>query len=274
MINRSFTRTILNSTETTAKTKSLTADTLALEMTTSDVFYMGFKQPFATRYFHFTTPNTNACTLSLEYWNGLEWRPVEDLVDETLGFTKSGFVSWVNPAADWKAISQAPIAARTVSNELATELLYYWIRIKVSADLSAGTELQSLVNLFCHDSDFRALYPDLVNDSRWLPSGRSDFMDQYAAARDQVVTYLKQSGKITDEGDVIDINEVSIAAVHATAYVLLHPIKGSEEIRQGAKDAYAAMAKQLERTMIAVDTNKDGKISPAEQPSGTNWLRR
>jgi hypothetical protein len=273
MINRSITRTILNATETTAQTKTLTSDSLAFEMTTGDVFYLGFKQPFATRYFDFQTPNTNACTLTLEYWNGVAWKTVEDLIDETQGFTKSGFIAWLNPG-NWIKIAQAPIKAVDARNVLDTSLWYFWLRIKVSADLSAGTALQSVVNLFCHDDGLRALYPDLVSDTRWLPAGRTDFMEQFAAARDLVVNHLKQAGKITDEGDILDINEVATAAVHATAYVILHPVKGSEEVRLAAKDAYAAMSKQLERSMVAVDEDKDGRISEPELPTGTNWLRR
>jgi hypothetical protein len=273
MINRNVTRTILNTTETTAKTKSLESDVLPFALASSDYFYIGFRQPFATRYFYLSTPNTNPCTISIEFWNGNQWLTVEDIIDETEGFTKSGFVSWVNPPG-WIQYYQAPVIAKDPRNTADTELRYYWLRMKVSASLSAGTELQAVVNLFCTDNLFRAYYPDIFNDSRYLPPGRTDLMEQYQAARDLVVMRLKQAGKIAGEGDILEINEVAIAAAHATAYVILQPMKGGDDVQQAKKDAFQAMERELTRAMITVDSNEDGRTEPEERPTGTNWVTR
>lgn len=274
MINRNVTRTILNGVETTAKTKSLSNVPLTCALTTTTYLYLGFKQPFTTRYINLSVVNTNACTLAVSYWDGSAWTAVEDLVDETNGFTQSGFISWLN-FGQWDRKSQTPIIAVGSENEAQLDLEYYWVRITTSVDMSATTAIQSVTNLFCHDTLMATYYPEILSDTRYLPSNRTDFMEQYQAAKDHVVRRMRQMGKITDEGDILDIVDVSVAAVHATAYIILNPIaKGSDELRAAANDAYKACEAELSRGTQAVDTNKDGMIVPAEKFSGTLFLSR
>jgi hypothetical protein len=273
MINRWTTRTVLNTTETTAKTKSVESDALAFALTTADYFYLGFKQPFTTRYFHFAQPNTNACTLTVEFWNANAWKAVEDLVDETNGFTKSGYVSWLN-FGTWFYKQESPVSAVAPENGLQLDLMYYWIRIKVSANLSAGTLLQSVTNLFCNETLFSVYYPELLSDARYLPPGQTDFMPQFFAATQHVVKRLRQMAKIDDEGQILDINDVAVAACHATAYVILNPLARDQESKDVAKAAFKECEDELSRTTMSVDENKDGRIDATEKFSGTTFLSR
>jgi len=274
MINRSFTRTILGGVETTDKTKSVSSTSLTFELTTSDYFYLGFKQPFTTRYFDFSVPNATACTLTAQYLNAQgQWVSVEDLVDETFGFTQSGFISWLNFGL-WDKKTQAPIVAVATENSTQLDLEYYWVRFKTSANLSSGTTLQSVTNIFCNDVLFGTYYPDLLSDTRYLPNGRHNFMDQYVAAKDHVVRRMRQMGKITDEGDLIDITDVAVAACHATAYIILNPIARDEESRALANAARNACEAELSRGTQSVDSNKDGRVEETEKFSGTSFLSR
>lgn len=273
MINRNITRVILDSTEVTDKTKSVSSKPLALAMTSSDYLYLGFKQPFTTRYFQFETPNTTALTLSAEFWNGQTWLSVEDFVDETSGFTQSGFISWMNMGR-WMYSNQAPISPVYTYDSYAMDLKYYWLRLKTSGTLSAGTSLQSIVNLFCDDTLFSVYYPDLLSDSRYLPTNRSNFMEQYLAAKDYVVRRMRQMGKITDEGDILDVTDVAVAACHATAYIILNPIARDQESRDTANAALKACEAELARGTQTVDTNKDGVLEQAEKFSGTSFMKR
>jgi hypothetical protein len=271
MINRSFTRTILNGTETTFQTKTIASDSLAFELTTSDYFYLGFKSPFTTRYFHFSELNVNTSTLTVEYWNGTVWKSVEDLVDQTDGFTKNGFLSWINPG-DWFRHEQAPVIA---VNTFSQKLYHYWIRISVSDDLSVDTALQSVLNLFCDMDYFTAFYPEIANDTRYLPSGRTDFLEQLNSAKDLIVLRMKQKGEIKDEADILDINEVAVATAHATAYIILHPIAGDESTAKRRDDALKAMNAEIASGVKVVDQDRSGDIEEIEtdvQP--THWGTR
>jgi hypothetical protein len=265
MLYRNTTRTILNATDTTEKTKSINSLALSLVMTASgpDYLYLGVKKPFTTRYFYFATPNTNPCTLTVEYWNGTAWTAVEDLIDQTHGFTQSGFISWTG-SSNWNYKEQTPIVA---SSSVDPKLYLYWVRIRVSADLSASTSLQAILNLFCDDTLFQAMYPNIAT-SAYYPSGKTNFLEQYEAAKNMVVLRLKQKGEIKDETEILDITEVAAAAVHATAYILLNPIARDDVKRQAAADAKAALNDEIKNSVFTLDQNNNATLDDESGPAG------
>lgn len=265
VIHRNVTRTILDSTETTLQTKTPASDALLFELTSSSNFYIGFKKPFASRYFHFATVNTNSITVSVETWDGSAWQDVEDLVDQTLGFTRNGFVSWVNRASDaWQDSAQSPVSDKEL----------FWARVKVSGDLSAGTSLQSVLNLFCDEDMVEQYYPELITDTRYLPDGATDFVPQLQAAKDYVVLRLKRDQLIKDESQIIDINEVAIAAVHAFRWVVLNAIARDEGDKEVANDAKDDMNYELNQVKIDLDWDDSGIIEQDEEDIGNIFIPR
>lgn len=264
MIHRNVTRTILNSAETTKETFSINSSTLLFELTTSDSFYVGYQGKFAARHFNFSTPSSVAGDITVQYWNGSAWAAVLDPVDQTYGFTQSGFISWENQN-DWQVQKLTPI----------DDVDLYWIKITVGTDLAIGTLLQSVVNLFSDDEMLRIYYPELITDSRYLPASRTNFLEQHQAAKDKIVQVMKQRRLITGEDQVIDINTVAIAATHMTAYMIYLPIATSEQVRILRDDAYKAAFSEIDQLALSVDQNKDGTISDAERSDfGETLLRR
>lgn len=268
MINRHVTRTILNSLETTKETRSINSDTLAFVVGAADKFYVGFPGRYANRYVSVSTVNTNTVNLTVKTWDGTAYQPVEDLIDETEGFTKSGWVHWNNREdRDWEKHAQTPIDD--------TEL--YWTEWSFDASTSAGTALQSVLNLFSDDDDLRAYYPSLVTDTRWLPDGRTDFLEQHDTAKKLVVLRMQQRRLITDESQIIDINSLNTAAVHACASLIYAGAGGGEEIRAMSDAANAKFENEVDELRLNVDENKDGIVSSAERDdisSETDLTRR
>jgi len=254
MINRRVNRTVLNATETTAKTNSINSDALSFVIASSDSFYIGFHGKFASRYFKMGVLNTNLITVAVSYWDGDSWEPVEDLVDQTLGFTVNGFIHWQN-ANNWAVQKLTPVS----------DVDLYWVRLKVSGSLSAFTSLQSVLNLFCDDDTMRVYYPELISDTRYLPPNRSDFLEQYLAAKDLVILRLKQRGLIQDESQVIDANQVCAASIHAAAKIILHPIASDEQTEKRKKDASDSFDNEMNELSLSVDANKDGRVTDAER---------
>lgn len=263
LVNRNITRTILNAAETTEKTASITSSPLAFVIGAADAFYLGYQRPFTTRFLHLETVNSNAITLSVDTWDGTAWQPVEDLVDQTLGLTKSGFLSWKN-RGDWQKKAQTPVTA--------TEL--YWARMKVSGATSAGTSLQSLLNLFSDDDLLRAYYPEIVSDSRYLPPSRTDFLEQHQAAKDLVVLRLIQMNAIEEENQIIDANEVCIAAVHACAYMILNPIAVDDTSIKKRDKAFDDMNYELKATKDHFDRDDDGVTQIDEERVASIFVAR
>lgn len=265
MINRRVTRTILNTTETTALS-SLNSAGLDFVLLTSQFFYIGFHGKFASRHFQMSVVNANASALTLEYWNGSAWTAVDDLLDQTsLGgkaFAQSGFISWENKA-DWTKKAQAGI-------DLDIEL--YWVRLSVSGDLSALTKISSIQNIFSDDKLLQAYYPEIISNPAYLPSGKTNFLEQHIAAKDLVVLRLKQRRMIDDEFQIIDVNMVAIASVHACAWIILSPIATSDASKEIRDSAFKNLSDELSQLTLGVDANKDGTVSEVERSVSTVTL--
>lgn len=211
------------------------------------------------------TANTNAASLSVSYWDGTAWQSVEDLIDQTEGMTKSGFISWVNPESNaWQTQKLSPVPDRDL----------YWLRIQTSADFSAGTTLQSVLNLFCDDKLVREYYPELITDTRYLPEGRTDFTEQYQAAKNLIADQLKSDDLIRDESEILDINEVAIAAVHATAWIIYNPILRDADGADYLDRLWNAFQKALKGRKIDLDYDNSGVIETDELDTGNFFKAR
>jgi len=259
MINRDLTRTILNTTETTQSTSLIGGSALDLVLTTTDYFYVGYHGKFSTRYIEINTANTNASTMSVDYWDGTLWSPVDDLLDQTNNggktFAQSGFISWINKT-DWKKRSLTGID---------TDVELFWVRISVSADLSAGTKIYSVSNLFSDDGMLSEFYPELVSDTRWLPTGQTNFLKQHHAAKNLIISKLKQRNMIEAESNIIDINPVSIASIHACSMLILTPVATTEAMLEFYNRAKEAFDSELKNININIDVNQDGVVSDFEK---------
>lgn len=262
MLNRRITRVVLNTTEVTEKANSINSDPLVLNIDETAAVYIGYHLPFASRYFYVTVANAVAATsLTVEYWNGSAWTAVDDLIDQTssggITLAQSGFISWQNPG-DWQPSAQTGVDA---------DVELYWIRLKVNDQITATTAVQAILNLFSDDNMLRAYYPELITDTRYLPASRTNFLEQHQMAKDLVVLRLKQRKVIEEEGQVIDVNEVAVAATHACAWMILNPIATSDETRAQRDDAQKNFDNEISLLNFSVDENKDGAVSSSERDS-------
>lgn len=260
MINRRVTRVVLNTAEITGFLSAANGADYVLALDTPDALYLGFQGKFASRYIQVgTAPNDVASDLSVEYWDGSTWNGVDDLVDQTsvggVTLAQSGFISWQNKE-DWKASSQAGV-------DLDIEL--YWVKLTVSVALNVATTIKSILNIYSDDTLLRMYFPELISDANYLPSGKTNFLDQHIAAKDLVVLRLKQRKIIESEAQIIEANDVSIAAVYAAAMLLLQPIATSESTKTLLEMAKEGFDSEISKVSFAVDSNESGLISDAER---------
>ncbi|TXH09492.1 MAG: hypothetical protein E6R04_07955 [Spirochaetes bacterium] len=261
MIYRKQTRVCLKlnsgatNTEYTAASQLISATTISFPLETTGYLYLGYHEPFTTRYFDLGTVASSAATLTLEYYANGTWTAVEDKVDQTAGFTVSGFLSWSNPGT-WSRHELAPVS----------DVELYWLRVSVSTNLTGSPTIQSVLNLFCDAVDLREYYPELVSDTRYLPPSRSNFLEQLNAGKNLVVRKLIQKRAISDESQILDINEVTVAAVHATAHIILDPIANNDEARAQAKQAHDNMIRELDAIALSADLDNSGAIDESEEP--------
>lgn len=258
MINRRVTRIINNSAEITALLSTPDGTNYVPVLLSTDFLYFGFHGKFASRYIQVGVVNSVVSALTIEYWNGATWTVVDDLIDQTaIGgktLAQSGFISWQNKD-DWKKKALAPIDS---------DIEMYWLRLSVSVSLDALTALKCVLNVFSDDNILRAYFPELVSDVNYLPSNQTSFLQQHVAAKDLVVLRLKQRKIIDDESEIIDANDVAVAATYAAAKLILQPIATGDAPKELLSLASKGFDSEISRVSFATDEG-DGKIDDEER---------
>lgn len=258
MINRRLTRLVYNSTEKTPLVYQPNGSGFSQIIADTDALYVGYHGKFASRYFQLSVYNSVSNVLSVSYWNGSSWADVDDVVDQTSSggksFAQSGFVSWTNKS-DWVLSSLSGVD---------TDVELYWVKFTFSVTMSTVT-IKSVLNIYADNQLLSAYYPELVSDTNYLPSGKTDFLDQHLAAKDLCVLRMKQRKVISDESQIIDANEVAIASTHACAWMILNPIASNDMTREMADRAKREFESEIGQLTVAVDIDKSGIISSAER---------
>lgn len=156
-----------------------------------DYLYIGYFKPFSATYAKFTTANTNANTFTLEYFNGTSWT-ARAVNDETLGFTRSGFLTW----------DRTDMASTTINGIEA-----YYVRLKPSADHSATT-VRGMNLVFSDDNSLKAEFSE-INNQRLLSTGETDHIIHHVAARNTIIQKLRnlQYIKIDSSSNYVNLTQ-------------------------------------------------------------------
>lgn len=173
----------------TFEARSYSGDSFGLELVSAeDYLYVGLYKPFNSIYVEMATANTNANTLALEYFDkdALAFTSL-DLLDESKGFTRSGFLTFQKPV---DAQNQNAWATTTVNGD---EL--YWIRLKPSADHSVGTIVQGLNIVFSNDDDLVEERSNIVSKhASNQPTG--SWILKHQAAKKEIIQKIRDKGNM------------------------------------------------------------------------------
>ena len=224
-----------------------------------DYLYIGLYKPFNSVYAEFTTANTNSNSFAAEYYDGTSFTSLSNFTDQSLGFTRSGFLKWDRPS-DW--------TANTINSQEA-----FWIRLRPSADHSS-TVMRGCNIVYSDDND---LAGEIRSISSFLKSSDTSFIVNHEAARDDIIQQLRNKGKIKRDADnnlskitkwdLLDSEEMR----QASKYLTLHKIffESSDSIdgkwQQRAdfyRDKYGESVNVL---YLTLDTDDDGVIDSTER---------
>lgn len=180
-------------------------DTATIEMVAAeDYLYLGLYKPFQQVYPELGTANTNAATFTAEYYNGTTWTALSNFVDDSKGFTRSGFLKWDLAQTDWTAIA--------VNSEE-----QYWIRLRPSVDLTSVV-LNGLNVVFADDYDMEEGYANLDD----LKASASESLIKYhQSARNEIIQLIRNAG----------YTKTNVNLMNITKWDILNP----DEIREAAK---------------------------------------
>ncbi len=239
-----------------------------------DALYVGAEMPFNHLYFDVSAANAAPSSVAIDTWTGTQWQPAVDILD----FTASSGASLSLPG---------PIVFRPdednqgwlleedsedVSGLAGTRIrLMYWLRIKWSADLDAGTVISHIGYRFNDDQDLFSFYPDL-NNSDFLESfkaGKTDWKEQEFQAAQSIIMDLKKRNIIWFPGQILDFQLFKEPAIHKTAAIIFAGLGGSQADEALKAEKRYDTAKNLERYNL--DLNADGTLQRAEKTIKSSW---
>lgn len=240
-----------------------------------DYLYIGSRHPFNSVFIKMGTANTNSASLTVNYWDGDNWRAVVDTIDETSGLTDSGHVTWT-PDLDYSWSKEHTNHNGETITGLSDVVIYsqYWVRIKASADFSAGTTISYVGDLFCNDDDLEAEFPDfgLSATKTSFESGKTDWEEQRIIASRIMVQDLVDKGIIKGSENILNRRDYREASVMKTAEIIFRSF-GDDFIDQKtqARDEYQS---RLKKRIHRVDLNSNATEDDYEGVNETGFLSR
>jgi hypothetical protein len=197
--------------------------------------------------------------LTLQYYNGSSYVDVAGLKDMSFGLSKAGFISW----------------DRNQSNEAKDGSLFsYRISIPAAPDPdTVEVDFKGINLVFSDDYDLVDEYPSILSH---LPADQTTFIRFHSAARDEIMTDLKQAGvfiqkdidskKQIDQWDLLDKDEVKEASKFMALSKIFKWLSDEKDDRYDVLSSkYQAEAGESLSPLISIDSNDDGKRDSDEE---------
>jgi hypothetical protein len=245
-----------------------------------DYIYVGCPHTFASRFICMDGVNINSISaaLTVEYYYGKDrWRSVKNFRDETRSgnatLGKSGFIMWDLPT-DWVANQVNSVPELPYGTNPADTQGYYWIRIKSSATLSAGTAIKWLGVLWTHQDYLAARWPEVATDT-YLPDNESDWYPTIEIATGDVADDLNINNIIDYELQVKDISDMAKLTALKALDIILTPLTASETLSKMKDDFKKHYDKLLGKRLKGIDLDGDETLRHEEnKPLVNSRIRR
>jgi len=213
-------------------------DTESVTLTTADKLYIGYQKMIRSVFFLINTPSTGSRKIKVEFFDGSSWVEAYS-VDDTKGFTRSGFISWDLPLDDAEKV--------TVNSE---EL--WWVRLSVTVNTSA-VALQAVSGVFSDDAELKKEFPRIMDTGFLL--GQTSHALIHEATRDEIVQKFRNKGvrsKFADKyrrltfWDLMDFQELKQGAtLLALSKILSNVADSGKGDNWGAKSSMFAKKADL-----------------------------
>lgn len=234
--------------------------TFAVNLNTSEYIYVAQRLPFCSLFAYLSVANANASVLSIDYWNGTEWKAAVDLMDGTsVGgktLAKSGMIQWSSDRNySWSRVSDTSYTGGPT--ELSTLKVYdsYWARLKVSSALSASSALKELTYTFTSSQELKKIDVEVDSYFGSFASGKTDWVDEIITVSKLVVTDLKSRGLIVAPGQVIELTDIYLPATFKTLELIYSNLGPSYEDKVKSMMHKYAEAMQVKRLTFDADAN-------------------
>lgn len=255
-------------------------DNTELTLTTSDYLLLGREAPFYSFFFYADTYNTDtSTTVQLEFYDDRvdDWTVIDeaDIIDDTKGFTRSGFIQYFIDWEHWK--EHTPFGNKSL----------HWLRLKVLNADTTAMDVRALNIIFSDDTELETQF-SLINRSDFM-LGRSDHVLTHVAVRNEIVQKFRNQGLTRYRNadntnydyrrivawDLLDIQEVRLAATHLALAKIFEAVSDSvdDKWRQKSRDHRKEYDKYISLAFITFDKSSDGDLNSRRQVN-TVWLYR
>lgn len=273
----------ISSTETDISVSIRDSDSslATLPLTTTSYLYIGQAFPFNHLFFKFGTVNVIDSILKVEYWDGTYWRQAIDLFDETSlsgkTFGKDGFITFIpNKRYNWSNDDTIDQNGNVKITGIDTITVYefYWIRLSVSANLTAGTTLNWLGNKFSDDTDLFKEYP-VLNSSSFMTSfavGKTTWEDQHIIGANEIIDDLTAKRIIYHPGQILDRIPFRMMSVPKVAEIIFNSL--GDDYQNDAQKAYQLYLRRFSKDIFPIDQDNDARLGRQEQTTRQGQLYR
>lgn len=239
-----------------------------------DALYIGADHPFNSLYVKMKTASASLSSMAIQYWND-GWVDVVESRDGTKQFTQSGHIQftpdrkhlWERESTNYEGDSVTGLEGIVIYDK-------YWLKITLSSDVDAGTQLQWIGFKFSNDTDLGAEYPDLVRSNvlTSFKAAKTDWDEQHTRASEIVVNDLVDRGLIQDGGQIISNSEYRPAAVSKCAEIIFRSF--GDDYVDRANEALAEYNRRISKRNPTIDRNNNATEDAFERSYSTGWLSR
>ena len=231
-------------------------DTEDVTLASAGYLYLGFPKPITGSYFHITELNTTTLTISVQIYAQSGWI-TPSFLDDTKGFTRSGFIHWELP--------ETGVVASTVNG-----LEQLWHRISVSTDSEEMT-VNAISALFADDNELVKEFPDILDASFLL--GKASHILIHESCRDEIVQTFRNRGlrtirnsyyKRLTHWDIMDVQEVRLAARYLALSKVFENVANYDDKDNWRKKSRMYMdkyEKAINLAFLTWDRLQDGSIN-------------
>lgn len=242
-----------------------------------DYVYLGSEFPFNQRFIRVDTANTAASSVSVDLWDGQEWKAAVNVIDQTSDGTaslaQSGIISFtLNKSNSWDADDTDKMTGSGLESLVIYDL--YWARLSFSADLDVGTAVQYLGYKFNNDQDLSLLYPELntSNSKEQFESGKTSWEDQELEAANMIVKDLQLRGVILSANQILDASSFKFASIYKLTEMIFTEFgQDYESNRELSRQNYID---RINGNLLNLDKNGNTRLDAKEQTFDLKLERR
>jgi len=244
-------------------------------VSSEDYLYIGSRLPFNSLFFKVVQANENPTNMYVEVWDGDSWEFVNELIDETGGFAKSGYITFTpDRDAGWLMEDTSTDGGFVPGLESLKIYDKYWMRISFDADLSDPVSLSWVGHIFADDADLASEYPDLGKTSvkSAFKTGKTDWEEQLVRASEVVIEDLMINRNIIDSSQILDRYDYKSATIQKCAEIIFNAF-GDDFVdqKQRAREEYQ---RRLSIPTKKIDLNANGIEEVFEARNTQGWLGR